>query len=83
MTESLFAKAFRTAPLGSTGALLYGLDHAPVLTLAVLNGLAVGSLGTFAGSVLCRWCAIAAPTTRCQPPTAIARSWFVAMSTRW
>lgn len=40
MTESLFAKAFRTAPLGSTAALVYGLDHAPRLTLAVLNGLA-------------------------------------------
>jgi hypothetical protein len=27
-----------------------------------------------AGSAHCRWCAIAAPTTRCRPPTAIARS---------
>lgn len=35
MTEPLCAKAFRMAPLGSTGALLYGLDHAPGLTLAV------------------------------------------------
>ncbi len=27
-----------------------------------------------AGSARCRWCAIAAPTTRCRPPTATARS---------
>ena len=48
MIDSVFAKAFRAAPLGSTGALLYGLDHAPGLTLAVLNGLAVDALGRFA-----------------------------------
>ena len=47
MTEPLFAKAFRAAPLGSTAALVYGLDHAPGLTLAVLNGMAVEALGTF------------------------------------
>ena len=36
-----------------------------------------------AGSARCRWCAIAAPTTRCRPPTAIARFWSAATSTRW
>ena len=45
MTESLFAKAFRSAPLTTTGALVYGLDHAPKLTLAALNGLGMEALG--------------------------------------
>jgi hypothetical protein len=36
-----------------------------------------------AGSARCRWCAIAAPTTRCRPPTDIARCWCAATSTTW
>src|SRR5476651_1808476 len=46
MGDSLLSKAFRAAPLGTTGALLYGLNHAPGLTLGILNGLAVDALGT-------------------------------------
>ena len=35
------------------------------------------------GSARCRWCAIAATTTRCRPPTDIARYWSAVMSTKW
>ena len=36
-----------------------------------------------AGSVRCRWYATTAPTTRCRPPTAIARFWSAVTSTQW
>src|SRR3712207_1007948 len=35
------------------------------------------------GSPPCRWCATTATTTRCPPPTATARCWCAATSTRW
>ena len=35
------------------------------------------------GSPRCRWCATGATTTRCRPPTATARCWCAATSTRW
>jgi len=34
-------------------------------------------------SAHCRWCATGATTTRRRPPTAIARCWYAATSTRW
>jgi hypothetical protein len=37
--ESLLSKAFRLAPLTSTAAIAYGLEHAPRFTISALNGL--------------------------------------------
>jgi len=51
MSDSILTKAFRAAPLRTTSAVFYGLNHAPKLTLGILNGLAVDALGTFAGQL--------------------------------
>lgn len=45
MRNASLSRAIRSAPLGSSGLVLAGLEHAPELTLGVLNGLAAWQIG--------------------------------------
>lgn len=48
MNRSLLSQAFRLAPLTSISAVAYGLEHAPKLTLNVLNALAMQAATDYA-----------------------------------
>jgi hypothetical protein len=39
MEESLLNKVFNDAPMTSTAAIVYGLEHTPTFTISLLHGL--------------------------------------------
>ncbi len=51
LEESLLGKAFRLAPLTSTAAIAYGLEHAPKFTLNILNGLAMQAMANYVDTI--------------------------------